>query len=718
MSFLLAVIQLIITRTRFMLRVYPALAIFLLVAAFFQPMAHAASNALSNVNVVDIPKGYELEIHHESPLKYAGHSPEIEGDKLKVRLNQGLPIFHEDDEAILNWGSAFGVPVKDVRLEDLTTETPILSVRFTKDVKFYVKNTRDNRTTIIGIETDRPLFTGPLPVRDSEGVTNLVIALKPLDQNMEVLLERASNHMLDEEYRQAVQVFIRIRERGNEDVQAPIHELIGLTREYLGQNAQAIAEYRSYLEKYPKGEEAPRVRQRLTALLTAATRPKAKRKSANNEEPEQWNSNIFGSLSQMYFYNERSTPTDERVVQRSALNNHLSVVASASNADYDIRARFSGHYQKDFEFDGDQDVTNPGVVSVEARHKKLGLYGRVGRQTRASGGVLGRFDGAHVAYEVNPNITVNGVFGFPVDYLRKDTINTDQQFYGTSIDVGDIWKGWEFSGFFISQEYFEIIDRQAIGGEVRYFDSQKNFFGLVDYDVEYEHLNIVMLNGRWAFNDKTSTNAAYNFRSNPILLSSTAIQGQGVRYFEELFPHYTLQEIYNLVAARIADYTTTTLGVSHKLNDNWTLDGELYFSQYSGTEATQNVDAIAETDVETYYTARATTNSVFFGDDSATFQLRFADTDRHTSTSFLMNWRYNITPELRINPRVRFDLRSNNLNDDERTYMRYDLAVDYRLRRNLSLELDIGYDWQAEDTPISDFRSTGFYLYAGYRWQF
>ncbi len=705
-------------KTLTMYRIVFFLAAYLAVGTVLVPTAFAASNALSNVNVVDIPKGYELEIHHENPMRYAGHSPETDGNKLVINFTQGLPITHEDDEAILNWGSAFDVPVKDIRLDDLTSESPVMVVKFTKDVKFAVKNTRDNRMTIITIETDRPLFTGPMPVRDQEGVTNLVIALKPIDPDMEVLLDRASNHLLDKEYRQAVQVFIRIRERGNEEIQPQIQELIGLTREYLDQNAQAIAEYQTYLEKYPNSAEAPRIQQRLNALLTAATFPKEKRKSAQTPDATEWKKQVFGSVAQTYFYNERNTPSDDRIVQRSALNNYVSVIGRASNDEYDIRARFSGVYQKDFEFDGDQDVTNPTSVSVEARHKKLGLYGRLGRQTRASGGVLGRFDGAHVAYEVNPSITVNGVFGYPIDYLRKDAINTDQQFFGTSIDIGDIWKGWEFSGFFITQDYLDLKDREAIGAEVRYFDTQKNFFTLVDYDVEYEHLNIFMGNGRWAFTPKTAASASFNYRSNPILISTGALQGQGVNYFEELTQFYSSREIFELVAARIADYTTGTLGVSHKLNDRWTLDGELYFSQYGGTEATQGIDAILKTDPEIYYTTRVSTTHLFFDNDSTIFQLRFADTDRHQTSSFGMNWRYNITPELRINPRIRFDYRSSNTNDDERLYTRYDLSLDYRVRRQLSLELDLGYDWQQEETPFIEFQSTGLYLSAGYRWQF
>ena len=683
----------------------------------------AMANPLSNVNVVDIPKGYELEIHHKQPLKYVSHTPDKSGNELTIQLAKTNAFDADQDEAFLNWGKAFGVPVTDIAMFRLKQNDPVLRLNFSKGVKFSVSNTRDNRMTIVSIETDRPKFTGPVPVRDTGGAENLITALIPLDPDQASLLERANKAMLDQDYRRAVQVLIRVRELGNEQIQAPVQELIGLTREYLGQNAQAKAEYEEYLEKFPEGEAAPRIQQRLNALLTAATLPQEKRKASKNagKDPNEWRTDVYGGLAQHYYYNEFNASSGETRTLRSALNNNLNMTARASNDTYDVRARFAGTYQKDFEYDGDRDIVNPHTLSVEGRHKELGLFGRVGRQTRTSGGVLGRFDGGHVAYELNPKITLNGVFGYPVNYLEKDTINSDQQFVGASVDVGDLWEGWEFSGFIISQDYLDTVDRRAIGGEVRYFDPQKHFFSLVDYDFEYDHLNILMANGRYELNKKTAFSAGYHFRSNPILISTAALQGQRREYFEQLYVEYTEEEIMQLVAARISDYTTANLGVSHKLNKQWTLDGELMFTEYSGTEASEGLDidiaATVGTGVQSYYTARATSERLFFGDDRTIFQLRYSDTDRAQTLSFMMNWRLNLTDELRLNPKLRFDSRSYE-NGDNRMYTRSSINLDYKLRKAITLEFDLGYDWQEEEIEFITFETTGLYITAGYRWQF
>ena len=72
-------------------------------------------------------------------------------------------------------------------------------------------------------------------------------------------------------------------------------EMLGVSREKNGQLAGAKKEYEIYLKKYPRGEGADRVRQRLFALRTARNEPNKKIPSASKDVAE-WTS--FGSFSQ------------------------------------------------------------------------------------------------------------------------------------------------------------------------------------------------------------------------------------------------------------------------------------------------------------------------------------------------------------------------------------------------------------------------------------
>ena len=608
-----------------------------------------------------------------------------------------------------------------------------------KTLNLPLKNSRDNQTTIISLETDRPEFKGPAPKRD-DAAQNLITSLKFIDPKMDDLLDRANKTMLDQDYTRVVQIFMRIRDQGNAEIQPPIQELIGLTREYLGQNAHARAEYELYLQKYPEGEAAPRIRQRLNTLITASNQPVKSSATPNNPTPNAWRTQTYGGFGQQYYYDTYTTPSIQNRVLRSALNNQLDMSARADNAHYDLRAQFSGIYQKDFEYGGDQDVTNLHRVTIEGRQKDYGIFARVGRQSRSSGGVLGRFDGLHAAYELNSTITLNTVMGYPVDALNKEYINTDQQFYGASVDVGTLWDGWDFSGFYIRQDYLNIKDREALGGEARYFDTNKTLFASVDYDVFFDQLNMVMVNGRYAFNEATAVTASYDYRSNPILISTGALQLQNgthtlnntyAQYFEELFYRYTLEEVYALVASTLYDYQTLNLGLSHQFNKLWQIDTDLNASKYSGTSgsALPNLPlqpSIEGTGWDIYYSARATLNEFFHKRDSLITQVRFSDTSRATGTTVQLNWRIQRWQDWRINPKLRFDYRvtnntSNNAaysNESTRMNVSPSLGVSYRLKRNINLQLDAGYNQYTDEIGPITYDSSGYFLQAGYRVMF
>ena len=75
-------------------------------------------------------------------------------------------------------------------------------------------------------------------------------------------------------------------------------------------------------------------------------------------------------------------------------------------------------------------------VSFSLMDKKNNSFGKIGRQTRTSGGVLGRFDGVHLAHDINPYFAINGVFGYPVVSSRQMRMDSDRKFYGISTDFG------------------------------------------------------------------------------------------------------------------------------------------------------------------------------------------------------------------------------------------------------------------------------------------
>ena len=89
------------------------------------------------------------------------------------------------------------------------------------------------------------------------------------------------------------------------DLTPRMQELLGLTRERKSQQAQARAEYEEYLRRYPTGEGADRVRQRLASLDTPAADATGTTLRTPNDEgrakASAWHWGARGSFSQFYF---------------------------------------------------------------------------------------------------------------------------------------------------------------------------------------------------------------------------------------------------------------------------------------------------------------------------------------------------------------------------------------------------------------------------------
>ena len=154
---------------------------------------------------------------------------------------------------------------------------------------------------------------------------------------------------------------------------------------------------------------------------------------------------------------------------------------------------------------------------------------RLGRQTRNTGGVLGRFDGGLLSWQASPWLRLNARRrGAGCAALADEPFKDDKFFYGASIDLGPFLDGFDVSLYAIEQRDRDWIDRQAIGAEVRYLTPNLSAFATVDYDVHYSELNAAILSGSWTLPDQSAFNGAIEFRKSPFLSTWTALAGSAV----------------------------------------------------------------------------------------------------------------------------------------------------------------------------------------------
>ncbi|MBV2090789.1 MAG: hypothetical protein KUF72_07850 [Candidatus Thiodiazotropha sp. (ex Ctena orbiculata)] len=535
------------------------------------------------------------------------------------------------------------------------------------------------------------------------------------------------------DYAKAVRLLEALLEEPDNIYTQEALELLGLSRERNGQIAHAKGEYRLYLEKYPEGEDAERVRQRLLGLETAPQRPKETLRKrpkpgepGSEEEEERAIWDVYGSFSQNYRRDKIDSPfvEDEDSISRSEIESFVDFNARRRSEDYDMRMKVTGSYIYDLLDDGENDTTLSDAY-IDVEHLDSRTSAKFGRQRLRSSGILNRFDGLVLGYELTPDINIRASAGLPVERSRDTFLHDHKQFAGISGDFSSIFENWDASLFFVEQRVDGLVDRRAVGGEVRYYDPQKSLFSLVDYDIFHKELGIFMLQTNLRLENKTSLYLNLDYRTSPILMTSNALSGQSdpdsflpIESIEELQDFYSDDEIYDLALDRTAKSSSISLGVTHPFSDTLQLSGDFTASKTGETPASGGVLATEATDTEFFYSFQVIKNDLLKQGDIGVFTLRYSDSDTSDTYRVGVSSRYPITNAWRVNPRLDVSYRENKENDGTRFTVSPFLRMDYRLRKDFTFELEGGVNWFEEDdgTEVTNF--TDFFFYAGYRWDF
>ena len=703
-------------------------------------MSPAAARLVDDVTVRELKQGYEVRINFRVPVRYISHSPEKTGKVLQIQVrpveNGGGDIDLQSElEAleILSWDREIGLPIKDMTFEGDDPNRPRLTLRFSEHLRFSVRSSADLRSIIVTFLVDHVRHRAPAPARAAVPLPTTPSAPSVRAQDMlpavpekriAALMEDAADTMTRRDYHRAIELYTKILRYPDHKYRRKARELLGLAYERNNQLAHAKAEYDTYLRNWPKGEASDRVRQRLAAMLTVHARPKTRRAAApaaRRQRKTAWRTDVYGSFSQFYNRDKTSVSATGGRLNRSDVTTDLDFNARMRNKNYDVRVQFVGGHVAEF-LSGGSDESRITTMSVQLADKKHNLYARIGRQSsRNTGGVLGRYDGVLLRYRIAPKIRLNAVAGFPVDSTTDKNINSERRFIGVSADLGDFADYWNFNIFAINQTAKGVVDRRAVGGELRYADPTKSLFTLVDYDISYNDLNLFLMVANWTLPSTTTINLVLDYRNSPILTTTNALQGQGVATLRELFGLFAKDQIRQLAVDRTTVSKSATLSITQPLNETFQLSGEVTASHTSASVASGGVEANPSTGTETFYTLQLISSDLIRDGSISILGLRFSDTQNNTTTSATLNTRVPITRNFRINPRLRIDYRRNKTDGGSRWTVRPLVRVDYRWRRRYRLEMELGYEWLNDhfaSAMTTNQITRGYFLFIGYRAEF
>ena len=561
----------------------------------------------------------------------------------------------------------------------------------------------------------------------------------PVDLVSDGLLQELRDVLATGDNAAAIRLAERLLGQPESSATPEAQEILGLARERNKQLAHAKAEYETFIARYPDHPNSARVRQRLAALL--GEEPEIVRPGQLDEQgrPHTVTSSsvkaeLSGSLSMLYQRDESGflfedvpvvggpevnpDPIEENRTNLNEILYGADINLTVGNDRTEGLLRFSGVFRDDFRAGTQRDEGAVSTLYLDVSDRELNTAVRIGRQTRNTGGIFGRFDGGLLSFQATENLKLNVVGGYPVQSSRDLEVNPDRLFFGGSVDFAMIPDALDTTVYFVDQTYGDLVDRQAVGGEFRYFNSLFTAYGIYDYDLHFEQTNLALLNGLLRFEDESSISVAVDYRRSPMLTTLNAIIGQGVENPNDLLATYPEEEIYQLAQDRTAYSRSASISVSRPITENLQSNVDVIATNVSGTKASGGVEAFPTTGTEYYYSGQLVASDVFTEGAIFIAGVRYADTITLEQQTLQFNMRYPILRDLRLNTKLRVDQRNRKDGSSEETSARGSVALSWNLNRSTFFDVELGGQFTDSSNPLAMTQERGLFGAIGLRQDF
>ena len=543
------------------------------------------------------------------------------------------------------------------------------------------------------------------------------------------MLREARVALAAHHYPRALDLLTRLVRQPEYPGRAQAQELLGLTRERAGQLAEAQAEYREYLRRYPNGPAAATVRMRLQ-LLATATLPSRGLGRYRTAAGRRYTANGGASLS--YVYNRDQTrlagaaPT---TTSTAAALVYGDLLLRDHGSRYDVSAHADGGYSRS--------ITAPVVGSAgqdqvsaaygEVTDRRLGWTARLGRQTVATAGTAGLFDGLYLGYRPNGSWAVSGAVGLPA-YTGYSSPIAHDRFGSVSAEYHTPGDAWTFDTYALDETNPIATERRSVGLQTRYTSLARTAVLLVDYDLVFKQLNAATLIGNTKIGSSWIVGFDLDHRRSPLLGLSNALIGQTTLDLRTLATLYTPSQLRQMAIDRTATSNAAVISANRSFGAHWQFIADLSALELSGTPASFGVAATRSTGLDKNLSIQLAGTSLLQAGDLQLVGLRYDDSPIIRSETLSWNARFVVHGGFHIGPQLSVE----RLNDTAigGTQMLYlpQLQADWIGRRSM-IEFTAGYQIvnQAQSSQIlpvtgapvtGAFQERSLYATAAYRLRF
>ena len=563
---------------------------------------------------------------------------------------------------------------------------------------------------------------------------------------------------------------------------AEAQELLGLAYQRSGKLAAARAIYEDCLRRYPGGEQGERVRQRLAGISPGISASPGDVQAAEKalrtppgaaadgvpakalpvgkftkSDATHWK--LVGSVSSFYLRDDAfvavrnrsvapnlAVNVDDVLLQQHAVFSSVNLLGTWNSEHTSGRIRIDAGLEHRFDTvqngpNGSQvDQVGVSQASIDMVLKDLDLRAIIGRQTYNGNGIFGRFDGAVLSWMALPFLKVDLFAGASANSRYNLPFDDPRYFYGVGIGTGPLANGLEASVYFNEQRSGSLLDRQAVGADIKYADPSKFVFGNVDYDLRFQALGQAVVSGSWTFPNKATVYGGADYRRVPFLSSSNVLLN---RPFSTLYDFLKNQieigqplsgdQLNRIVFDETPIYKSAMLGFSYPLTDKLQVSADATIANLSQAviPAALLDPTLAQLAAgnEYYFTTQLIGTNIFKEGDMYVGAFHYAQqsTDKQYVLDFSARWP--ATKDLMVGPRLRLGysefLPGAVLSNGQPTGINVrqysvmpSLQLNYNWSPNLTFEMEVGTQLTYGVQPALTTRDTELFVTAGFRYSF
>jgi len=521
--------------------------------------------------------------------------------------------------------------------------------------------------------------------------------------------------------------------------------LAGDIRARTGDSTRARAEYETFLQLYPSGPDADRVRAALARLPAAAPASVAPPKASPTVEPA---STLAGSVGAFYYGGAPKVRTQEfqdspisglpeltgdntlSGTDQSLLLSNVDLNWRYRDADTDMRFVFRDAYSADLKF-SEKSKNRMSALYFEHRSLSAGTSVRLGRQSPTGGGILNRYDGVQAAYTVAPKWRINAAAGIPTEKL----LDSKRSFYGVWVDADALTPQISGSLYYNKQLIDSETDRSAIGTEMRFFSGGVSANGILDYDEAIRGVNIASLQGTWQMEDNSVVNVLLDRRKTPLLALGNALFFQDPTQplstrLRDLLAGSTLDGLRQRVRSTTSNTIQGLVGATAPFNANWQVGADIRLTDVGEIQPVADIlpsgqgrnrsTAIGGQLIGTnLYSSRDTHVISASWQRGTSYNLTGTGpgTLRYSGKLISYNNSSQVTEALLLEPSLRFYLQ-NDSGGVKLTRWSPGLRVTYRVLEQVAIESELSGEYGKSSGPNRNETANRLFYYLGARYDF